>query len=112
MNYTLGIIVASATSIVLYVLPLRYISAQGVGSLMSSTGYLLLVFLGPARYRVVKITHSCSKMVSQTTKNHKEQYSLSLFSPLLEGNSPTSNGLILKMNGGYNGGEQSAREVR
>jgi hypothetical protein len=32
--------------------------------------------------------------------------------PLLGGNGPTSNGLILKMNIGYNGGEQSAREVR
>jgi hypothetical protein len=44
--------------------------------------------------------------------NFKARYSLSWFRPLLEGNSPTSSGLILKMNSGYNGGEQSAREVR
>jgi hypothetical protein len=44
--------------------------------------------------------------------NYKADYSLSWFRPLLEGNSPTSCGLILKMNSGYNGGEQSAREVR
>jgi hypothetical protein len=35
--------------------------------------------------------------------NYKEHYDLSRFRPLLGGNSPTSNGLILKMNIGYNG---------
>jgi hypothetical protein len=35
--------------------------------------------------------------------NYKAHYSLSWFRPLLGGNSPTSNGLILKMNNGYNG---------
>jgi hypothetical protein len=44
--------------------------------------------------------------------NYKANYSLSWFKPFLGGNSPTSNGLILKMNSGYNGGEQSAQEVR
>jgi hypothetical protein len=35
--------------------------------------------------------------------NYKAHYSLSWFRPLLGGNSPTSSGLILKMNSGYNG---------
>jgi hypothetical protein len=35
--------------------------------------------------------------------NYKSHYSLSWFRPLLGGNSPTSSGLILKMNSGYNG---------
>jgi hypothetical protein len=35
--------------------------------------------------------------------NYKAQYGLSWFKPLLEGNSPTSSSLILKMNSGYNG---------
>jgi hypothetical protein len=43
--------------------------------------------------------------------NYKAHYILSWFRPLLEGNSPTSNGSILKMNNGYIGGEQSTREV-
>jgi hypothetical protein len=34
--------------------------------------------------------------------NYKAHYSLSWFRPLLDGNSPTSTGLILKMNSGYN----------
>jgi hypothetical protein len=43
--------------------------------------------------------------------NYKAHYSLSSFRPLLEGNSPTSSSLILKMNSGYNGDEQSTQEV-
>jgi hypothetical protein len=35
--------------------------------------------------------------------NYEAHYSLSWFRPLLGGNSPMSNGLILKMNSGYNG---------
>jgi hypothetical protein len=35
--------------------------------------------------------------------NYKAHYSLSWFSSLLRGNSPTSSSLILKMNNGYNG---------
>jgi hypothetical protein len=35
--------------------------------------------------------------------NYEEHYDLSWFSPFLEGNSPTSSGLILKMNKCYNG---------
>jgi hypothetical protein len=35
--------------------------------------------------------------------NYKAHYSLSWFRPLLGGNSPTSSGLILKVNSGYNG---------
>jgi hypothetical protein len=35
--------------------------------------------------------------------NYKAHYDLSWFKPLLKGNSPTSSGLILKMNRGYNG---------
>jgi hypothetical protein len=35
--------------------------------------------------------------------NYKTHYNLSWIMPLLEGNSPTSSGLILKMNNGYNG---------
>jgi hypothetical protein len=35
--------------------------------------------------------------------NYKTHYYLSSFRPLLRGNSTTSNGLILKMNRGYNG---------
>jgi hypothetical protein len=33
--------------------------------------------------------------------NYKAHYGLSLFGPLLGGNSPTSSGLMLKMNSGY-----------
>jgi hypothetical protein len=44
--------------------------------------------------------------------NYKAHYLLSWFSPLLGGNGPTSSGLILKINSGYNGGEQSALEIR
>jgi hypothetical protein len=40
--------------------------------------------------------------------NYKTHYDLSWFRPLLEGNSPTSNDLILKMNRGYN---RVSREV-
>jgi hypothetical protein len=40
--------------------------------------------------------------------NYKARYSLAWFRPLLGGNSPTSSGLILTMNNGYNGGEQRA----
>jgi hypothetical protein len=43
--------------------------------------------------------------------NYKAHYDLSWFRPLLKGNSPISSGLILKMNRGYNGGEQRAGEV-
>jgi hypothetical protein len=35
--------------------------------------------------------------------NYKAHYGLSWFRPLIGGNSPMSNGLILKMNNGYNG---------
>jgi hypothetical protein len=35
--------------------------------------------------------------------NYKVHYDLSWFRPLLGGNGPTSSGLILKMNIGYNG---------
>jgi hypothetical protein len=35
--------------------------------------------------------------------NYKTHYNLSWFRPLLRGNSPMSNGLILKINNGYNG---------
>jgi hypothetical protein len=35
--------------------------------------------------------------------NCNPHYSLSWFKPLLEGHSPTSSGLILKMNNAYNG---------
>jgi hypothetical protein len=34
--------------------------------------------------------------------NYKTHYSLSWFRPILEGNNPTSSGLILKMNNDYN----------
>jgi hypothetical protein len=44
--------------------------------------------------------------------NYKTHHLLSWFRLLRGGNSPTSVELILKMNDGYNGGEQSAREVR
>jgi hypothetical protein len=43
---------------------------------------------------------------------YKSHYSLSWFMPFLGDNSPMSSGLILKMNSGYNGGEQRDREVR
>jgi hypothetical protein len=43
--------------------------------------------------------------------NYKSHYILSWFMSLLGGNSSTFNGLILKMNSGYNGGEQRAQEV-
>jgi hypothetical protein len=35
--------------------------------------------------------------------NYKAHFDLSWFRPLLEGNSPTPSGLIVKMNRGYNG---------
>jgi hypothetical protein len=35
--------------------------------------------------------------------NYKSHYNLSCSMPLLEENSPTSSGLILKMNSSYNG---------
>jgi hypothetical protein len=35
--------------------------------------------------------------------NYKAHYDLSWFKPLLRDNRPTSSGLILKMNRGYNG---------
>jgi hypothetical protein len=48
--------------------------------------------------RVVKITRS-----RDGPTNYKTHYDLSWFRPLLGGNSPTSNGLILKMNRYYDG---------
>jgi hypothetical protein len=44
--------------------------------------------------------------------NYKAHYLLSWFRPLHGRNSPMFSDLILKMNNGYNGGEQSAQEVR
>jgi hypothetical protein len=41
--------------------------------------------------------------------NYKAHYGLSWFKPLIGDNSPTSSGLILKMNSGYNG---MSRELR
>jgi hypothetical protein len=43
--------------------------------------------------------------------NYKAHYDLSWYRPLCGGNSPMSSGLILKINIGYNGGEQRAQEV-
>jgi hypothetical protein len=43
----------------------------------------LSIFFAPARYRVVKIAHSSSNVVLQTTKNYKAHYSLSWFRPFL-----------------------------
>jgi hypothetical protein len=42
---------------------------------------LLLVFIAPVRYKVIKITCSCSDVVLQTMKNYKSHYSLSWFRP-------------------------------
>jgi hypothetical protein len=58
------------------------------------------MFSAPTKYRVVKITRSSSEMVLRTMK-HTVVYSGS--DALLGGNSPTSSGLILKMNMCYNG---------
>jgi hypothetical protein len=77
----------------------------------SFLAHQLSVFFTPVRYTVVKIVCSYSKMVLRTIKNYKAHYILSWFKPLLKSNSPTSSGLIFKMNSGYNGGEQSAEEV-
>jgi hypothetical protein len=41
------------------------------------------VFFALARYRVIKIVHSCSEMVLRTMKNYKAHYSLPWFRPLL-----------------------------
>jgi hypothetical protein len=54
------------------------------------------VFFALERYRVVKITCSCSEVVLWTTKNYKAHYSFSWFRPLLQGNSPTSSIFVLK----------------
>jgi hypothetical protein len=56
----------------------------------------LSVCFALARYRVVKVTFSCSELVLRTMKNYKAHYSLSCFGPLLQGNSPTSDVFILK----------------
>jgi hypothetical protein len=57
---------------------------------------------------MVKITCSYFDVILQTTKHTVFYPDLS---PLLRGNSPTSSGLILKMNSGYNGAEESALEA-
>jgi hypothetical protein len=44
--------------------------------------------------------------------NYKTHYDLSWFRPILRGNNPTSNGLLLKMNRGYNGVSREMEEVR
>jgi hypothetical protein len=46
--------------------------------------------------RVVKIMCSCSAVVLQIMKNYEAHYSLSWFSPLLRGNSPTSSVFVLE----------------
>jgi hypothetical protein len=46
-------------------------------------GLYVSVFFAPTRYRVVKIAHSCSKMVLRTIKNYRAHYSLSWFKLLL-----------------------------
>jgi hypothetical protein len=56
----------------------------------------VLMFFATARYRVVKITCSCSEVVLRTMKNYKTHYSLSWFRPLLQGNSPTSNVFVIE----------------
>jgi hypothetical protein len=43
--------------------------------------------------------------------NYKAHYNLSLFRPLLGGNSIMSSGLILKMHSGLQWGDRRAREV-
>jgi hypothetical protein len=50
-------------------------------------------------------------LVLRRFANYKAHYRLSWFRPLLGDNSPTSNGLILKMNSSYIGCEQSAPGV-
>jgi hypothetical protein len=60
--------------------------------------FIFFRFFAPARYRVVKIAHSSPKVVLQTMK-YIVKYPSS--GPLLRGNSPTSSGLILKMNRCY-----------
>jgi hypothetical protein len=45
----------------------------------------------------------CAFLFRGDVVNYKAHYGLSWFRLLLGGNSPTSNGLILMMNSGYNG---------
>jgi hypothetical protein len=65
--------------------------ARKTANQRKSKEILVGVFFAPARYRVVKIVCSYSKVVLQTMKNYKSHYSLSWFKPLLQGNSPMSN---------------------
>jgi hypothetical protein len=58
------------------------------------------VFSAPTNYGVVKITCYSFEVVLRTTK-HTMIYHGS--DPFVGGNSPTSSGLILKMNRGYTG---------
>jgi hypothetical protein len=43
--------------------------------------------------------------------NYKAHNGLSWFWPLLRGSSPTSNGLILRMNSGYNGVSKELKQL-
>jgi hypothetical protein len=59
-------------------------TSRGVARYKSPfSGCQLSVFLAPIRYRVVKITCSCSEVVLQTMKNFKALYSSSYFMPLV-----------------------------
>jgi hypothetical protein len=87
-------------------------SAGTIGMFREKTHYKppflahqLSLFLAPARYRVVKIACSCSKMVLRTMKNYKAHYSLYWFRPLLYSNSPTSSIFDIKDEQCYNGDE-------
>jgi hypothetical protein len=54
------------------------------------------VFFAPARYMVVKIACSCSKVILRIMKNYKAHYSLSWFRTLLRGNSHVSSVFIIE----------------
>jgi hypothetical protein len=74
---------------------------------LTTTPVLVVGVFCKGKNKVVKITCSNSEMVLR----YKAHYDLSWFRILLEGNSPMSSGLILKMNRGYNGVSRELEKV-
>jgi hypothetical protein len=97
LSNTIGMVIVKKKKSSAYtILFVAFIMEAALASQQDNCQYLYFSgFFAPARYRVVKIVRSSPEVVLQTMK-YTVIYPGS--SPLLRGNSPTSSGLILKMN--------------
>jgi hypothetical protein len=78
---------------------------------LEGTGLMRFSIVGVFCIGKIQGGQDCAFLFRGGLVNYKTHYNLSWFIPLLGGNSTTFNSLILKMNSGYNGGEQRAQEA-